>query len=105
MNDLEGEKSQATTAILDAIEALEASGRELDIWERVHLAEAVASCFAGLYRLALVTSDLALTPPPERSQKYPFRFRPDEVLFDLSGIRRALEEVTNSPARPFPVFR
>jgi hypothetical protein len=98
------EKRRATARIAVAISAIEAGGRQPDLWERVFLAQAIAALFAGAYRLAEVDAALSLTPKEERS---PFPNLLTDPIFDrcdIAVLRTALRQAESEDVRRFPTF-
>lgn len=98
------EKEDAVACITGALDAIAAGQREPDLWERVHLSEAIGGTFRGLYRLALAGGLKAMTPAEQRS---PAASLPDDPLydrFDLELLRRALDEARAEPVQPFGQF-
>jgi len=79
--------------------------RDLDQWERVHLALGLAAVLSGCYGIGAVEAALALTPEIERMPKVKLPSDPIYERFDLALFERALNEVWVEPARRFPYFR
>jgi hypothetical protein len=95
------EKDQAVAVIEGALSAIEADAREPDQWERTLLVQAVGCVFRGIYRLATVDAQLALTPPKERAT-----FQHDSSLdkFDVALLRKGLHEAMAEPVKDHPQF-
>jgi hypothetical protein len=100
----EQEKATAVAAIEDALSEIENRGWQLDSWERTFLVQAISSLFRGIYRLAVIDAHVALTPPSERSGAGNLQYDPSFGGFDLSVLRKALDEVMAQPVEPSPIF-
>jgi hypothetical protein len=92
------EKASAVEAIEYAMAAVEGQGREPDVWERECLVEAVGALFRGLYSLASVNAENALTPADRRSA---FGLTEDDLAHcDMSSLARAFAIAVAEPVRP-----
>jgi hypothetical protein len=104
MQEREAEKLADLESLADALAAFRGLGRDLDQWERVHLARGLAAVFAGCYGAGAIEAALALTPADERSPGARVSADPSYARLDLSFLERALNEVWGAPARRFPYF-
>jgi HicB family len=95
------EKVRAAEAIEAALSALESAHREPDPWESRCLAEGIGALFRGLYRLALIEAETALTPVDQRSKDGSHR---EGKLFSLRELRNSFAVAEAEPVRPFPQF-
>ena len=98
----QAEKERATNAIQSALTRLSEQGRLLDSWEQANLVEALSSCYAGCYHLAVVGCQMASTPPEGRSRVYNVPGVYDE--WDLPRLSACLRAVLETPVRRFPHF-
>lgn len=103
IREREEERAHALAAIDAALTGIRREGREPDEWEIVDLAGAIASVSRGLYRLAAVQADRALTPIAQRS---PAPVQRDKSLehCNLELLYHALDYVRTEPVMPFPIF-
>jgi hypothetical protein len=67
MQEREAEKLADLECLADALSAFRQLRRELDQWERVHLARGLAAVFSGCYGGGAAEAALALMPVDERS--------------------------------------
>ena len=104
MEEREAEKTADLEALADALAAFRQLHRELDQWERVHLARGLAAVFSGSYGAGAIEAALALTPEIERSPKAKLPTDPFYEWLDLAIFERALNEIWAEPARRFPHF-
>jgi hypothetical protein len=104
MEEREAEKTADLEALADAITAFRQLHRELDQWERVHLARGLAAVFSGCYGAGASEAALALTPEVERSPRATLPTDPFYQRLDLTIFERALNEMWAEPARRFPHF-
>ena len=99
----QAERDEAVAAISDAVDQIETARREPDLWERVFLAEAINATFRGLYHLAAVGADKAMTPASGRSSTARLPTDPFQS-FDLAVLRQALAQVSAEPVQRFGHF-
>jgi hypothetical protein len=104
MQERETEKTADLDALADALAAFRQLHRDLDQWERVHLALGLAAVVSGCYGIGELEAALALTPEIERSPKTKLPSDPVYERFDLALFERALNEAWVEPARRFPHF-
>jgi len=104
MEEREAEKTADLEALADALAAFRQLNRELDQWERVHLARGLAAVFSGSYGAGAIEAALALTPEIERSPRAKLPTDPFYKWLDLAIFERALDEIWAEPARRFPYF-
>jgi hypothetical protein len=69
MREREAEKTADLESLADALAAFRQLQRDLDQWERVHLALGLAAVVSGCYGIGAVEAALALTPEIERMPK------------------------------------
>jgi hypothetical protein len=100
----EEEKLADLQSLADALAGFRQRSRDLDQWERVHLALGLAAVVSGCCGLGSVEAELALTPPEARSPRARLRADPCYERFDLTLFERALNEEWAEPARRFPHF-
>jgi hypothetical protein len=105
MREREAEKTADLESLADALAAFRQLNRDLDQWERVHLALGLAAVLSGCYGIGAVEAALALTPEFERMPKVRLPSDPIYERFDLALFERALNEAWVEPARRFPYFR
>jgi hypothetical protein len=105
MQEREAEKTADLESLADALAAFRQLHRDLDQWERVHLALGLAAVVSGCYGIGAVEAALALTPEIERMPKVKLPSDPIYERFDLALFERALNEAWVEPARRFPYFR
>ena len=67
LQERETEKLADLESLADALAAFRQLRRDLDQWERVHLARGLAAVFSGCYGIGAIEAALALTPEIERS--------------------------------------
>ena len=60
------EKTADLESLADALAAFRQLHRDLDQWERVHLARGLAAVFSGCYGAGTIEAALALTPGARR---------------------------------------
>jgi hypothetical protein len=104
MEEREAEKTADLESLADALAAFRQLHRDLDQWERVHLARGLASVLSGGYGAGAIEAALALTPEIERSPKAKLPTDPVYARLDLDIFERALDEIWAEPARRFPHF-
>ena len=104
MEEREAEKTADLESLADALAAFRQLHRDLDQWERVHLARGLASVLSGCYGAGAIEAALALTPEIERSPKAKLPTDPFYERLDLEIFERALNEIWAEPARRFPHF-
>ncbi|MEA2767969.1 MAG: hypothetical protein QOD93_931 [Acetobacteraceae bacterium] len=104
MQEREAEKTADLESLADALAAFRQLHRDLDQWERVHLALGLAAVVSGCYGIGGLEAELALTPEIERSPKAKLPSDPVYERFDLALFERALNEAWVEPARRFPYF-
>lgn len=100
MQEREQQKENAITYLEQVIAGIEAERREPDAWERCCLANGIASASRGLYDLAWVDADLALTPEDKRSPTAKL----DANTYSLAQLKDALVQVKTEPVQPFRQF-
>jgi hypothetical protein len=104
MQEREAEKTADLESLADALTAFRQLHRDLDQWERVHLALGLAAVVSGCYGIGELEAALALTPEVER---VPNAKLPRDAVyerFDLVVFERALNDAWAEPARRFPHF-
>src|SRR3978361_2096873 len=94
----EAEKLADLECLADALAAFRQRQRDLDQWERVHLALALAAVTSGCYGIGELEATLALTPEIERSPSAKLPSDPIYERFDLALFERALSEAWTEPA-------
>ena len=104
MKAREAEKLADLESLADALATFRQLRRELDQWERVHLALGLAAVVSGCYGLGELEAALALTPEIERSPSAKLPSDPVYEQFDLALFEQALSEAWAEPARRFPHF-
>ena len=104
MQEREAEKTADLESLADALAAFRQLHRDLDQWERVHLALGLAAVVSGCYGIGAVEAALALTPEIARVPKVKLPTDPIYQRFDLALFERALNEAWAEPARRFPHF-
>lgn len=104
MQEREAEKAANLESLADALAAFRQLHRDLDQWERVHLALGLAAVVSGCYGIGAVETALALTPEIERMPRVKLPTDPVYARFDLARFERALNEAWAEPARRFPNF-
>jgi hypothetical protein len=104
MQEREAEKLADLESLADALAAFRGLGRDLDQWERVHLARGLAAVFSGCYGAGAAEAAIALTPADERSPSARVPTDPSYARLDLSSLERALNDLWGAPARRFPHF-
>src|ERR1700709_1113449 len=104
MQEREAEKTADLESLADALAAFRQLHRDLDQWERVHLALGLAAVVSGCYGIGALEAALALTPEIERMPKVKLPADPVYERFDLALFERALNEAWAEPARRFPHF-
>ena len=104
MEEREAEKSADLESLADALAAFRQLHRDLDQWERVHLARGLAAVLSGCYGAGAIEAALALTPEIERSPQAKLPTDPVYAWLDLDIFERALDEIWAEPARRVPHF-
>lgn len=104
MQERETEKIADLESLADALAAFRQLHRDLDQWERVHLARGLAAVFSGCYGSGAIEAALALTPEMARSPRAKLPTDPFYERLDLATFERALNEIWAEPARRFPHF-
>jgi len=104
VQEREAEKLADLESLADALAAFRLLRRDLDQWERVHLARGLASVFSGCYGVGAIEAALALTPEIERSPSAKLPMDPSYQQLDLAVFERALNDVWEEPARRLPRF-
>lgn len=104
MQEREAEKTADLESLADALAAFRQLHRDLDQWERVHLALGLAAVMSGCYGIGALEATLALTPEIERMPKVKLPADPVYEKFSLELFERALNEAWAEPARRFPHF-
>ena len=104
MQEREAEKTADLESLADALAAFRQLHRDLDQWERVHLALGLAAVVSGCYGIGALEAALALTPEIERMPKVRLPSDPVYERFDLALFERALNGIWAEPARRFPYF-
>jgi hypothetical protein len=104
VQEREDEKLADLESLADALSAFRRPGRDLDQWERVHLARGIAAVLSGCYGAGASEAALALTPEEQRSPSAKLPTDPSYQRFDLALFERVLNEAWAEPARRFPYF-
>ncbi len=104
MQEREAEKLADLESLADALAAFRQLHRDLDQWERVHLARGLAAVLSGCYGGGAAEAALALTPEIERSPSGRIPMDPSYQRLDLAIFERALNDVWEEPARRLPHF-
>jgi hypothetical protein len=104
LREREAEKAADLESLADALVAFRQLHRDLDQWERGHLALGLAAVVSGCYGIGAVEAALALTPEIARMPEVKLPTDPVYERFDLALFERALNEVWAEPARRFPNF-
>ena len=104
MQEREAEKTADLESLADALAEFRQLHRDLDQWERVHLALGLAAVVSGCYGIGALEAALALTPEIERMPKVKLPSDPVYEQFDPTLFERALNEAWVEPARRFPYF-
>jgi hypothetical protein len=104
ISDRATEKARAAERIKTALSTIELSKKEPDRWERRFLAQAIGALFRGIYSLAFIEAENALTPVDERG--FVAVDETDELVqtYGLSTLRRAFVAAQAEPLRRFPHF-
>lgn len=97
IQERKNEKDLATAEIAAVLNRLMDERRNPDSWERVHLVYALNSVFRGCYRLARAETDLAMTPPGERSPHVRLPYDPTFDRCDLPLLWQALRAAMAEP--------
>jgi hypothetical protein len=104
MEEREAEKIVDLESLADALAAFRQLHRDLDQWERVHLARGLAAVLSGCYGAGAIEAAIALTPEIERSPKAKLPTDPFYERFALAVFERALDDIWAEP-RPRPFHR
>jgi hypothetical protein len=104
MQEREDERLADLESLADALAAFRQRKRDLDQWERVHLARGLAAVVAGCYGAGAVEAEIAMTPPDARTPRAKLPRDPFYERCDLALFERALNEVWGEPARRYPNF-
>ena len=104
MHEREAEKTADLESLADALAAFRQLRRELDQWERVHLARGLAAVRSGCYGTGAIEAALALTPAIERSPSAKLPAAPFYKRLDLAVFERAPDEIWEEAAWRFPYF-
>jgi hypothetical protein len=104
IQEREAEKQADLESLADALSAFRQLRRELDQWERVHLARGLAAVFSGCYGVGAIEAALALTSEIERSPSAKLPTDPSYERLNLAIFERALDEMWGEPARRVPYF-
>jgi hypothetical protein len=104
MEEREAEKTTDLESLADALAAFRQLHRDLDQWERVHLARGLATVLSGCYGAGTIEAALALTLEIERSPQTRLPTDPLYERLDLDIFKRALDGSWAEPARRFPRF-
>src|SRR6202012_5794902 len=99
MAEREAEKTADLESLADALAAFRQLRRDLDQWERVHLARGLAAVFSGCYGTGAIEAALALTPEIGRSPSAKLPTDPSYARLDLAIFEHALNEMWGEPAR------
>ena len=91
------QKEVADIAIDEAFAAIS----ELDGWSKMHLVEALHASEAGLYRLAKVMAEKALTPPIQLGL---LEVDPEIDVLTAEELKEAIDRVRGYPVRANAVF-
>jgi hypothetical protein len=102
MQEREDEKLADLETLADALDAFRQRRRDLDQWERVHLARGLAAVVSGCYGAGAIEAEIALTPPDARSPRAKLPTDPVYERFGLTMFERVLNEVWAEPARRHP---
>jgi hypothetical protein len=97
-------KTADLESLADALAAFRQLHRDLDQWERVHLALGLAAVVSGCYGIGELEAALALTPEVERVPNAKLPRDPVYERFDLALFEHALNVAWAEPARRFPHF-
>jgi hypothetical protein len=102
-----GQAAQTHATLIVALEIVlrdfRERGGDIDDWERLYLASALASIQRGLYGLAVVDVETALVPPAVRgwfSQRIP----PEILALTFDDITRLCREAHDWPVEPHSIF-
>jgi hypothetical protein len=104
MQEREAEKTADLESLADALAAFRQLHRDLDQWERVHLARGLAAVFSGCYGTGATEAALALTPEIGRSPSAKLPTDPSYERLNLAIFEHALDEMWGEPARRVPHF-
>ena len=104
MQEREAEKLADLESLADALAAFRSLRRDLDQWERVHLARGLAAVYSGCYGAGALEAALALMPRDARSPSAKVPTDPLYAKLDLPLLERALNDIWSEPARRFPHF-
>ena len=96
------EKDQAIESIENAIQTIEKDNRKLARWETSCIVHGIQAVHSGLYRLASVEGELALTPVNERINDN--RISDEFDQYGLPLLKEALEVVKAAPIMLHPHF-
>jgi hypothetical protein len=102
-----GQAAQTHATLIDALEIVlrdfRERGGDIDDWERLYLASALASIQRGLYGLAVIDVETAMVPPAVRgwiSQRIP----PEIMALGFDDFMRLCREARAWPVEPHPIF-
>jgi hypothetical protein len=104
LQEREAEKTADLESLADALAAFRQLHRDLDQWERVHLAGGLAAVFSGCYGTGAIEAALALTPEIGRSPSAKLPTDPSYERLNLASFEHALDDMWGEPARRFPHF-
>ena len=96
------EKDMATAEIASALSRMMEEHRNPDHWERIYLAYALRSVFAGCYSLAITEARLAMTPPNKRSSTPNLPSDPIFAQCDLPFLLKAMHEAIGARVLLYP---
>ena len=96
------EKDDAMAAIWEAVNAIEVTRRQPDLWERLCLVRAFQGIFSGCYQQALTEARLAMVPSDHH---VPYSQLPSDPITDkadLSFLFKAARAAQEEPIWRFP---
>ena len=88
-----------------ALRLLGGEGRQLDAWELINMVSAISCLRMGVYRLASVDAELALTPPNERSPTANLTMSANDTRADRNSLWHDLRVISGEPVLKYPNFR
>ncbi len=91
-------------AIGEALDYIEAAGRELDDFERVQISGALSGALSGFYDFGRCCIVLIYTPK-DQIDMASYSRNEDLHLLDIEQFRKSLSAISGYPVREIPVFK
>jgi len=101
----EAQKAEAIRHIQTSIDEISRRDSAPDLWERVHLVDAISAVLHGLYASASATAEKAMVNQKNQSPRANLSHAPIYGDADISSLRRWLEKARDEPVKSFPTFR